>query len=128
MAATSGMNRSWRRSSTARLRSKVRDIELFGHGLVLFLAATAVLLLLRFTVTGLSWAPAAAWGTGLVSATSEVVGPFYHLFGAHPLADLGAAVCYGAAAWVVRMLVARRPLPRLSLPIAWGSTLPAAFN
>lgn len=128
MAATSGINRSYSRASAARLRQKLRNVELLGHGLGLFLAVQAVLLLVRFAITGLGWAPASTWGIGIVSATSEVVGPFYHLFGAHPLTDLGAAVCLGTAAQLLRMLLVRKPLPRLSLPTAWGSSLPAALN
>jgi len=101
---------------------------MLGHGLNLVLAVQAVLLLVRFTITGLGWAPASTWGIGIVSATSDVVGPFYALFGTHPLADLGAAVCYGVAAQALRLLLARKPLPRLSLPTAWGSSMPAALN
>ena len=127
MVVTSDPGRGWRRSSTARLRHKVRDLELFGYGMFLVLAVTAVLLLVRFAVTGLGLAGVTGWGVGIVSATTDVVGPFYHLFGVHPLADLGAAVCYGTAAQVVRLLLARKPLPRLSLPAAWGSSMPAAL-
>lgn len=129
MAATSGTTRSWHRATTARLRQKIRNLELLGHGLTLALAVQAVLLLVRFTITGLGWAPATTWGIGIVSATSDVVGPFYSLFGAHPLADLGAAACYGTLAQLLKMMLSRQPLPRLSLPTAWGSTgMPAALN
>jgi hypothetical protein len=81
-----------------------------------------MLLLARFGVHGLVLGPTGTWGIGIVSATNDIVAPFYHLFGQSPLVDLTAAVVFGTVAQLLRMLLTGARLPRFEMP-AYGRAL-----